>query len=58
VKFVGVFVVDPRFFKVCASGYICSGWIDLLAPGFGSMNQTITLQRTMVPVSRLSEDRP
>ena len=54
VRFVGIFVVDPRFFIVCAPGFTCSEWIDLQAPGFESMKQTITLQRAPVAVSPLS----
>ncbi len=58
VRFVGLFIVPPRFFIVCAPGFICSDWIDMQAMGFGSMTQTITLERLPIAVSRLSMDRP
>lgn len=58
VRFVGIFVVDPRFFIVCAPGFICSEWIDMQAAGFGSMQQTVTLQRAPGAVPRSGKDRP
>ena len=58
VRFVGLFIVPPRFFIVCAPGFICSEWIDMQAAGFGSMKQTVTLQRAPVVAPHLPKDRP
>jgi hypothetical protein len=51
VRFVGVFVVDPRFLIACADGFVCSEWIDRESPGSGSLHQTVTLQRIGNPAS-------
>jgi len=49
VRFVGVFVVDPRFLIACAEGFVCSAWIDRETPGSGSLSQRVTLQRLTRP---------
>ena len=48
VRFANVFVVDPRFLIACAPGFVCSSWIDREAPGSGSLNQRVTLQRVAI----------
>ncbi len=45
VRFVGVFVVEPRFLIACAEGFVCSAWVDRDAVGSGSLRQRVTLQR-------------
>lgn len=57
-RFVGLFIVDPRFFIVCAPGFICSEWLDMQAAGIGSMKVTVTLQQAPIAVPRLLSDRP
>jgi hypothetical protein len=55
VRFAGQFLVDPRFFIVCAPSFSCSSWIDLRAAGFGSLHQTVTLQAAAAAIPRLPE---
>jgi hypothetical protein len=58
VRFLGVFIVEPRFLIACAPGFICSTWIDREAAGFGSLSQTVTLQRVADPRIRPDVDPP
>jgi hypothetical protein len=58
VRFVGIFTVDPRFLIACAPDFVCSAWIDREAPGFGSLQQVVTLHRSTDPRIRFDVDAP